>query len=237
VLESERAQVSKTRARDEGEHDHESTAARQVPLHHSRKTAAALNLFSPVSFNWMSTLVQAETGQLPVGAARAGDPEAWDALFRRYQLPLYAYVFELVRDEQASLDIVQEAFINAAWHIGRLREDAKFGSWLFGIAHQKCIQHWRRQRPEPVPIEELAERLPDEHDSPSDWLIRQEQEERFMNCLNQLSPPHRAVLLLHFIEDFSLEEIAGITGAELGTVKSRMHYAKKALRELLEEEP
>jgi len=180
-------------------------------------------------------MVQAE--QLPVKAARAGGPEAWDALFRRYQLPLYAYVFELVHDEQASLDLVQEAFINAARHIGRLRDDAKFGSWLFGIAHQKCIQHWRRQRPEPVPIEDLAERLPDEGDSPSDWLIHQEQEERFMNCLSQLSPPHRAVLLLHFIEDFSLEEIAGITGAELGTVKSRMHYAKKALRELLEKEP
>lgn len=182
-------------------------------------------------------MVQAELGQLPVGAARAGEPEAWDALFRRYQLPLYAYVFELVHDEQASLDIVQEAFINAARHIGRLREDAKFGSWLFGIAHQKCIQRWRRQRSESVPIEDLAERLLDEHDNPSDWLIRQEQEERFMNGLNQLSPPHRAVLLLHFIEDFSLEEVAEITDTELGTVKSRIHNAKRALRHLLEKEP
>ncbi len=52
--------------------------------------------------------------QLPVRQARAGDPDAWDALFRCYQLPLYSYVYELVRDEQASLDIVQEAFINLA---------------------------------------------------------------------------------------------------------------------------
>ena len=181
-------------------------------------------------------MVTAEIGQLPVEAARAGDPVAWDALFRRYQLPLYAYVFELVHDEQASLDIVQEAFINAARYVGRLREDAKFGSWLFGIAHQKCIRHWRRQRPEPVPIDELAERLPAGDDSPSDWLIRQEQEERFVNCLNQLSSQHRAVLLLHFLEDFSLEEIARITSAQLGTVKSRLHYAKRALRKLLEEQ-
>src|SRR5207244_13606665 len=85
-------------------------------------------------------LVVAEPEQLPVQQARAGDTAAWDILFRRYQLPLYVYVFELVHDEQTSLDLVQESFINAARHIGSLREDAKFGSWLFGIAHQKRIE-------------------------------------------------------------------------------------------------
>src|SRR6476659_531403 len=90
-------------------------------------------------------LVVAEREQLPVAEARAGDTAAWDILFRRYQLPLYVYVFELVHDEQTSLDIVQETFINAARHIGSLREDEKFGSWLFGIAHQKCIQLWREK--------------------------------------------------------------------------------------------
>ena len=56
-------------------------------------------------------LVVAERKQLPVPQAKAGEPEAWDALFRRYQLPLYVYVFELVHDEQTSLDHVQETFI------------------------------------------------------------------------------------------------------------------------------
>src|SRR5580698_4879866 len=83
--------------------------------------------------------------QLPVAEARAGEPAAWDALFRRYQLPLYVFVFELVRDEQAALDVVQETFIAAVRHIGSLREDGRFGSWLFGIAHQKCIQRWRKR--------------------------------------------------------------------------------------------
>ena len=101
-------------------------------------------------------LVVAEPEQLPVPQARAGDPAAWDTLFRRYQLPLYVYVFELVHDEQASLDIVQETFINAARHLGSLREDGKFGSWLFGIAHQKCIQRWRKQGREAAALEELA---------------------------------------------------------------------------------
>src|SRR5258706_12776948 len=85
-------------------------------------------------------LVVAEPEQLPVPEARAGEPAAWDALFRRYQLPLYVYVFELVRDEQAGLDLVQETFIAAVKHIGGVREDGKFGRWLFLIAHQKWVQ-------------------------------------------------------------------------------------------------
>jgi RNA polymerase sigma-70 factor (ECF subfamily) len=90
----------------------------------------------------------AEPEHLPVAAARAGSPEAWDALYRRYQLPLYVYVVELLHHEAASLDVVQETFINAARHLAGLREDAKFGSWLFGIAHQKCVQHWRKHNRE-----------------------------------------------------------------------------------------
>jgi RNA polymerase sigma-70 factor (ECF subfamily) len=180
-------------------------------------------------------LVVAEREQLPVLQAKAGEPEVWDILFRRYQLPLYVYVFELVHDEQTSLDLVQETFIAAVRHIGGLRDDAKFGSWLFGIAHQKCIQRWRKQSREEVLLDEIPE-LPDESENrPDDLLIRREQEAEFMNLLNQLPLPQRSVLLLHFVEDFSLEEIASITETQLGTVKSRLHYAKKTLRKLLEE--
>jgi RNA polymerase sigma-70 factor (ECF subfamily) len=181
-------------------------------------------------------LAVAEREQLPVAQARAGDPPAWDALFRRYQLPLYVYVFELLHDEQASLDLVQETFIAAARHLGSLRDDAKFGSWLFGIAHQKCIQRWRKQKREEPWRDELAEAPEEFGDSPNDLLIRQEQEAEFMELLNQLPPPQRSVLLLHFVEDFSLEEIAQITGAQLGTVKSRLYYGKRALRKLLEQQ-
>ena len=179
-------------------------------------------------------LVVAEREQLPVAQARAGDTAAWDTLFRRYQLPLYVYVFELVHDEQTSLDLVQESFINAARHIGSLREDAKFGSWLFGIAHQKCIQRWRKQARDEALREELAAAPPDFEYDPAEFLIRAEQEAEFMKLLNQLPLAQRSVLLLHFVEEFSLQEIAGITGAQLGTVKSRLHYAKKALRNILE---
>jgi RNA polymerase sigma-70 factor, ECF subfamily len=179
-------------------------------------------------------LVVAEDEQLPVREARAGEPDAWHALFKRYQLPLYVYVFELVRHEQTSLDIVQETFIGAARNIGGLREDRKFGSWLFSIAHQKCIQHWRKQRPEEKSIEDGGEDYVETDAGPEELLIRKEQEEQFMKMLEQLAGPHRAVLLLHFVEEFSIEEIARITETQPGTVKSRLHYAKRALRKMVE---
>jgi RNA polymerase sigma-70 factor, ECF subfamily len=194
-----------------------------------------LNLFSPRAFHLMKMPEVAEPEQLPVTQARAGESVAWDTLFRRYQLPLYVYIFELARHEQTSLDIVQETFIAAVRHIGGLRDDEKFGSWLFGIAHQKCVQCWRKQSGKEILLDEIPESPVEFENSPDDLLIRREQEAEFMNLLNQLPLPQRSVLLLHFVEDFSLEEIARITETQLGTVKSRLHYAKKALRTLIEE--
>ncbi len=172
--------------------------------------------------------------QLPVAQARAGESAAWDVLFRRYQLPLYVYVFELIRHEQAALDVVQETFIAAAKHLGGLRADEKFGSWLFGIAHQKVVQQWRKRKE--ILFDEIPESLEEFETAPDDLLIRCESEIEFMNLLEQLPPPQRAMLLLHFVEDFSLEEISRITETQLGTVKSRLHYAKKSLRKLWEEQ-
>jgi RNA polymerase sigma-70 factor (ECF subfamily) len=84
-----------------------------------------------------------------------------------------------------------------------------------------------------VLLDEIPE-SPDELDEgPDDLLIRREQEAAFMNLLEQLPPPQRAVLILHFIEDFSIDEIARITETQPGTVKSRLHYAKRALRKLV----
>jgi RNA polymerase sigma-70 factor, ECF subfamily len=178
-----------------------------------------------------------EREQLPVAGAREGNAEAWESLFRRYRLPLYVYVFELVHDEQTSLDLVQETFISAFRHIATLREDGKFGSWLFGIAHQKCIQQWRKRDREAELREELMA-TPEigGDDDPLDLLIREEQEANVMKLLAELPLPQRSVLMLRFVEGFSLEEIARITGAQLGTVKSRLHYAKGVFRELLEKQ-
>jgi RNA polymerase sigma-70 factor, ECF subfamily len=193
-----------------------------------------VNLFSPRAFLLVKMPAMAESEQLPVPQARDGKPAAWDTLFRRYQLPLYVYVFELVHHEQTSLDLVQDTFIAATKYIGTLRDDKKFGSWLFGIAHQKCIQLWRKKGGKEILLDEMPDAPDESLDSPDDFLIRREQETEFMNLLDQLPLPQRSVLLLHFVEDFSLEEIARITETQIGTVKSRLHYAKKSLRKLLE---
>ena len=179
-------------------------------------------------------LVVTEPEKLPVHEAKAGDPAAWDVLFRRYQLPLYVYVFELVRNEQTSLDLVQESFIAAAKHIASLRDDSRFGSWLFGIAHQKCVQLWRASRRVDVPLEEIPELPTELDDTPDEMLVHQEAEEEVLALLERLPVEQRAALLLHCVEGFSLQEIAEIAGVPAGTVKSRLHNAKRTMRKLLE---
>ena len=98
---------------------------------------------------------------------------------------------------------------------------------------RNAIQRWRKRTE--VLLDEIPENPDEFDDGPDDLLIRREEEAAFMNLLAQLPPPQRTALVLHFVEDFSLEEIARITGTELGTVKSRLHYAKRALRKLLEQ--
>jgi RNA polymerase sigma-70 factor (ECF subfamily) len=179
-------------------------------------------------------LVVTEPAKLPVHEARTGDPAAWDVLFRRYQLPLYVYVFELVRNEQASLDIVQETFIAAARHIGSLRQDSGFGGWLFGIAHQKCLQLWRARRRLEVPLEEIPDLPTDADDAPDEILVQAEAEEQVLALLERLPVEQRSALLLNCVEGFSLEEIANITEVPIGTVKSRLYNARRAMRKLLQ---
>jgi len=176
---------------------------------------------------------------LPVAAARAGDALAWDALFHRHQLRLYAYARELLRDDSAALDAIQETFVSAVRHLGALRDDARFTSWLFGILHQRCQQIGRRRGREArwlesghdeTALDDLAASAGG--DDPATWLIHREQEAEMLRVLGELPQPQRAVLLLRFLDDFSLAEIAEITGVPLGTVKSRLHHARLAFQHL-----
>ena len=174
-----------------------------------------------------------------VRAARAGEPRAWDALLRDRQLPLFAYVAELTRDREAARDIVQETFAGAVRHIGSLRDEARFASWLFGIAHQKCVAHFRRARRHDARFAE-NETMPEERcdeamEDPRERLMREEQAAEFFDLVEQLPTDQRSALLLHVLEDFSLEEIATITAVPVGTVKSRLFHARRALRQLVEE--
>ena len=175
-----------------------------------------------------------------INAARRHAPEAWNTLLKQHQLPLYTYVAELLRDDTTALDIVQETFTAAVRHIATLRDDARFASWLFGIAHQKCVQHWRRtRRADEIFSPETANAFsPEWADAegvdPRALLLQREQADGFFTLVEQLPTTQRSALLLHVIEDFSLEEIASISAVPIGTVKSRLHHAKRALRKLVE---
>jgi RNA polymerase sigma-70 factor (ECF subfamily) len=183
----------------------------------------------------------AENNHSLVQAARRHDPHAWSALLKQHQVSLYAYVAELTHNREVALDLVQETFANAVRHIATLRDDAKFSSWLFGIAHQRCVQQFRRKRRHEgffAETDESVDDFPDAGiDDPRDTLIRAERREAFFSLVEKLPVAQRSALLLHVLEDFSLEEIATITASPVGTVKSRLHHAKRALRKLVEDRP
>lgn len=177
-----------------------------------------------------------------LNAARHHAPDAWDTLLKRHQLPLYTYAAELLRDKNAALDVVQETFAAAVRHIANLRDDARFASWLFGIAHQKCVQHWRHTQRS---AEVFSDAVADNDNAPHDWpdpdnsdpralLLQREEAESLFALIEKLPPPQRSALLLHVLEDFSLDEIATISAVPVGTIKSRLHHAKRALRQLVE---
>lgn len=168
-----------------------------------------------------------------VAEARTGNHAAWDRLFQRYQLPLFTYVVDLIRDSGSSFDLVQEVFLRAVRHLPSLRDDRRFGSWLFGIAHQLVLAHWRRRGRSPIDDTELPETTPDTAEAPDEALLRTDDTAKLLASLDALPEHHRSVLLLHFLEDLSLAEIAEIQGLSIGTVKSRLHYAKRTLRQRL----
>jgi RNA polymerase sigma-70 factor (ECF subfamily) len=174
-----------------------------------------------------------------VAAARRQEPAAWDRLLASYQAPLHAYVAELIRDPTAAQDLVQESFRRAVKHIAGLREEGRFGSWLFGIAHQQCLQYFRKDRRHRERFAESLEPLEEPVDEgvadPCSHLMRQEEAEAFFVLMERLPAAQRSVLLLHILEDFSLEEIAVIMAVPVGTVKSRLHHAKRAVRTLVED--
>jgi RNA polymerase sigma-70 factor (ECF subfamily) len=174
-----------------------------------------------------------------VAQARSGDPDAWDRLLGGFQLRLYVYARELLHDDASALDAVQESFVAAVRHLASLRDDRKFAPWIFGILHQRCLQQARRRGRESRWVdasaeaaESLASSLDPLQPDPLDVLLHREQEADFLATLAALPEPQRALLLLRFIDDFSLDEIAEITGVPVGTVKSRLHHARTAFRKL-----
>ncbi len=170
-----------------------------------------------------------------VDRARANDRGAWELLFRRFQLPLLAYCNEMLFNREDALDAVQQCFIKVIKHLPSLREDRKFAGWLFRIARQECIDSIRRKGRQ----EKLRQPLESDDFSsamcPGDNTERADDIQLAITFVRGLDADLREPMVLYYLEDFALEQIAEVMQLPRGTVKSRLHRARQILKQKMEE--
>lgn len=156
------------------------------------------------------------------------------SLVARYERKILYYLHRLVGPVPDRDDLLQELWIKVFLRIHTLNTPEAFRVWLYKIAHDIAISYLRRKISyrEEVSTEASLEELADATDSPELELL--ERAEMVHGALQKLSLSHREVLTLRFLESLDLNEIAQVVGCGVGTVKSRLHYAKLALRPLLE---
>jgi RNA polymerase sigma-70 factor (ECF subfamily) len=164
--------------------------------------------------------------------SQIGDEAAFEELLRMYSPRLRFYVSKMLHERfEHADDLLQEIWLSVFRALPRLNDAAAFRAWLFRIARDRVCREFRRGRIEFHPIEEdqLQNTAADEDidEAVDREAVRQQ--------LDTLSPEHREALVLRFVEDMSYDEIARVTGSTLGTVRSRIHYAKRALRRAFEE--
>jgi RNA polymerase sigma-70 factor (ECF subfamily) len=162
---------------------------------------------------------------------RSGEESALRELYAAYGQRLYAYALRLTGDPACAEDAVQETLVVVWRQAGSYRGEGRVLSWLLGIVHNLALKGVRRQ---PLPItEEMESSLPAPDASPEVQAQAGEQTRLLRQGLECLSPEHRTVLELVFYQGLTLEETAHVLGCPLGTVKSRLSYARQHLRGVL----
>lgn len=172
--------------------------------------------------------------QLLVLQAQGRDPIAFRELVVLYERRILYYIRRILSEDSDGADVLQEVWIKVFLRIHTLRAPEAFRVWLYKIAHDVSVSHLRKRRPyRPHP---LSEELVSELAESSDWneLELLEEATQLHAALAQLSLPHREIITLRFLEELGLAEIAEVVGCEVGTVKSRLHYAKVELRRMIE---
>ena len=169
-----------------------------------------------------------------VRLATRGELDAFAELVDRHRPVVVRVATRIVGSEDAE-DVSQDAFLRAFHRLPRFRADASFRAWLLQITHNAAVDHLARRRPEPV--EDAGEHSEDsEHEVtrlPAERLESRERLARLERKLRGLSPEGRVALVLRDIEGLSYEEIADITQTPLGTVKGRLHRARREFVEML----
>lgn len=173
--------------------------------------------------------------------ARSGDTRAFDALITRHREKIYMHTYQIVRNEEDALDLTQETFIRAWKSLSRFDGKASLVSWLYRIATNAAIDLCRKRQSRPqttidsssLKVDAASRTTPSQPAAPGSGLDQAEIRRRVEQAFTQLTPEHRAVISLKEIEDLSYEEIARRVGCSLGTVMSRLFYARKKLQSLL----
>ncbi len=177
-----------------------------------------------------------------VSSLKERQEEAFRVLVRQYQGRLFSIAYGITLDREASLDIVQEVFLKVFQKIHTFREDSRLSTWLHRITVNLCLnwkRRWKRRfkwRHQTIESSKTADHLELEADdySPEAFYQRKELGEILWKTLSKLPEQARAVLVLKELEGLSYEEIAKILKIQKGTVSSRLFYARKRLKELLE---
>lgn len=168
------------------------------------------------------------------------DQAAYRTLLARYERAVHGLVRRMVPDPEEARDLAQETFIRAFRSLGQFDQSRKFSSWLFRIANNLCIDHYRRRKLSTVPLvrqtegeDEEVRDLPTPEAGPAEEFADRERSRRLLIAVQALPPTYRVVLLLRHQEDRSYEEIAEILELPLGTIKARIHRAHRLLKEKL----
>ena len=165
----------------------------------------------------------------------AGDEEALSALYTMHSSRVYNYALRLIGDERDAEEILQDVFM-AAWRTaGRFRGQARVTTWLMRIAHYRAVDRIRAQqrRIKVRALDVSDERLPDEHGEAGFELVGSI--DQIQAAFAHLSIEHRAAIELTFTHGLSYAEAATVMGVPFGTVQSRLHYAIRHLRRVLDD--
>jgi len=178
-----------------------------------------------------------------VTRSQAGDTQAFNELVTRYRSRAFAMIYNMVRNEQDAWDLAQDGFIKAWKSIGRFRGQSSFYTWLYRILMNVAIDALRRKQIEGGSefddslglknIEPAAATAPRAEMQPAAKLSDKEIRARIDAAIQKLTPEHRAVITLRELDGLDYQEIADAMGCSIGTVMSRLFYARKKLQSML----
>jgi RNA polymerase sigma-70 factor, ECF subfamily len=182
---------------------------------------------------------------LLVEGFRKGTPGSFEAIVRAHQDRVYSFCARMLSDREDAFDAAQEVFLSAWRNLSEFRGDSALSTWLLRIAANACLNRIRRRKslsereaPWPEPSGEAGEGIifqpaGGDADRPDRLAETSEMREILMDALSHLDPASRWMVLLSDVEGFSYEEIAALAEVPVGTVKSRLHRARMAMRRLL----